>query len=191
MRRIIYWVHISVDGHISGPNGEFDWPAMSDELSEYSHAMNEHVDTFLYGRVVWEMMSSFWPNAESISDHPHDIYFAPIWRAMPKVVVSRTLQSADWNARIIGENLEEEIRALKDQPGKDILLTGGSGLAASLTDLGLIDEYRIAVHPVVLGGGPRSFPEGKERLNFKLVDSRTFDSRVVLLHYTRLHGDLA
>ena len=185
MRKIIYWVHISVDGHISGPNGEFDWPQMSGELSAYSHAMNDHVDTFLYGRVVWEMMSSYWPQAESISDDPHDLHFAPIWRAMPKVVVSRTLKSADWNARIISDNLAEEIGALKNQPGKDILLTGGSGLAASLTDLGLIDEYQIIVHPVVLGGGPRAFPEGKERLNFNLIETRAFDNRVVLLRYTR------
>jgi dihydrofolate reductase len=185
MRKIIYWVHISVDGHISGPNGEFDWPMMTDQLADYSHALDERVDTFLYGRVVWEMMSSYWPQAESMSDDAHDLYFAPIWRAKPKVVVSRTLQSADWNAQVIGSNLEEEIRALKERPGKDILLTGGAGLAASLTDLGLIDEYHIAVHPVVLGGGPRAFPEGKERLNFTLVESRTFDSRVVLLRYTR------
>jgi dihydrofolate reductase len=185
MRKIIYWVHISVDGHISGPNGEFDWPQMSGELSANTHPKNDHVDTYLYGRVVWEMMSSFLPQAVSKSDDPHDLHIAPIWRAMPKVVVTRTLKSADWNARIISDNLAEEIGALKSQPGKDILLTGGSGLAASLTDLGLIDEYQIIVHPVVLGGGPRAFPEGKERLNFTLAETRSFDKRVVLLRYTR------
>ncbi len=185
MRKIIYWVHISVDGHISGPNGEFDWPAMTDELSAYSHAMTEHVDTFLYGRVVWEMMSSYWPAIDETAEHAHDRHFAPIWRDMPKVVVSRTLKTAGWNTRVISDRLEEQIGELKNRPGKDILLTGGAGLAASLTELGLIDEYQIVVHPVVLGGGPRAFPEGKERLNFTLVESRTFDSRVVLMRYTR------
>ena len=111
MRKIVYWVHISIDGHISGPNGEFDWPYMSGELAEYSHTMTEEADTFLYGRKVWEMMSYYWPQAESMSDDPHDLYFAPIWREMPKVVVSRTLESAKWNARIIRDNLAEEIGA--------------------------------------------------------------------------------
>ncbi len=186
MRKIIYWVHTSVDGHISGPNGEFDWPAMGPELSAYSHALHEEVDTLLYGRHVWEMMSGFWPQAESLSDDDHDLYFAPIWRRTPKVVVSRTLKTADWNTRIINSDVADEISALKRAAGKHILLTGGAGLAASLTDLGFIDEYQVIVHPVVLGGGQRAFPEGKDRLTFSLMESRVFDSRSVLLRYARI-----
>jgi dihydrofolate reductase len=185
MRKIIHFVHESLDGFIEGPNGEFDWPVMGPELSDYGVALNARVDTFMYGRVVWEMMSDFWPRAETMSNDEHDLRFAPVWRATPKIVVSRTLETAGWNTRVIGQNVAEEIPALKEQPGKDILLTGGSNLAASLTELGLIDEYQIVVHPVVLGGGKPLFHEPKERMNLTLIGSRTFDSRAVLLRYER------
>jgi len=185
MRKIIYWVHASIDGHIAGPNGEFDWPAVGPELFAYSDRMNEQVDTLLYGRAVWEMMAAYWPTAdadpETTDDHARG--FAPFWRATPKVVVSRTLEEAGWNARVIGKNLAEEITDLKARPGKDILLTGGAEVAASLTDLGLLDDYRIVIHPVVLGGGPRLFLEPKDRIGMRLTDSRTFDSQTVLLRY--------
>jgi dihydrofolate reductase len=185
MRKIIYWVHTSLDGHIDGPNGEFDWPAMGEELSAYSHALNDTVDTFLYGRAVWDMMSGFWPHAESMSTHPHDLRFAPIWRKTPKIVVSRTLEKPGLNTRVIGENVAEELTALKAQPGKHLLLTGGSRLASSLTELGLIDEYLVVVHPVVLGGGKPLFQPRDERINLNLVETRSFDNRTVLLRYTR------
>ncbi len=187
MRKIIYWVHTSVDGYIAGPNGEFDWPALGPELFGYSETINEQVDTLLYGRVVWDMFAAYWPtadaNPETADDHTRA--FAPFWRRTPKVVVSRTLEKADWDARVIGKNLAEEVTELKRQPGKDILLTGGAQLAGSLTELGLLDDYRIVVHPVVLGGGPRLFPEQNDRVNLTLADSRTFDSQTVLLRYER------
>lgn len=183
MRKLIYWVHTSLDGHIEGPNGEFDWPALGPELSAYSHTLTERVDCFLYGRAVWDMMSGFWPNAESMSTDEHDLHFAPIWRATPKIVFSRTLERADWNTRVISGDLADEVTALKEQPGNDLLLSGGSQLAASLTKLGLIDDYLVIVHPVVLGGGKPLFLPPKDRVNLRLVDTRTFDSRTVLLHY--------
>jgi dihydrofolate reductase len=189
MRKVIYWVHASIDGHIAGPNGEFDWPAIGPELTAYSEGLHERVDTFLFGRVVWDMMSGFWPNAESMSSDEHDLKFAPIWRQTPKIVFSRTLEKADWNTRVISENIAEELTALKQEPGKDMLLTGGSKLAATLTDLGQIDEYHIAVHPVVLGGGTPLFPKPKDRVNMRLVQSRAFDGRSVLLHYERADQD--
>jgi len=185
MRKIIYYVHASVDGHIDGPTGEFDWPVMGPELSAYSYALNDRVDTFLYGRVVWEMMSGFRPHAESMSDDPHDLRFAPIWRATPKIVFSRTLRTADWNTRVIGGDLAAEITTLEQQPGKDLLLTGGSTLAGALTDLGPIDEYHIVVHPVVLGGGRPLFRDPRQRITLRLAGSRVLDGRTVLLHYQR------
>ncbi|MGH3378374.1 MAG: dihydrofolate reductase family protein, partial [Actinoallomurus sp.] len=94
MRKIIYLAHVSLDGYIDGPNGEFDWPGMGPELSAYAFGLHDRVDTLLYGRVVWEMMSAFWPNAESMSGHEHDLAFAPYWRETPKVVFSRTLEKA-------------------------------------------------------------------------------------------------
>lgn len=183
MRKVVYWVHTSVDGFIAGPNGEFDWPAMGPELSAWSDSINDRVGTFLYGRVVWELMAGYWPTADQISDHPHDLAFAKVWREMPKVVFSRTLTEAGWGARV-ATDAEAEVRALKAQPGKDLLLTGGAGLAATLAAADLIDEYQVVVHPVVLGGGKRLFPLS-DRFDLKLTGTRTFDGRAVLLNYHR------
>ncbi|PZF88162.1 dihydrofolate reductase family protein [Micromonospora deserti] len=184
MRKLVYWVHQSVDGFIEGPNGEFDWPAMGPELSAYSFELTDRADTFLYGRKVWGLMSWYWPRAEQISQDPHDLRFAPVWRRTPKIVISRTLESAEYEARVIGRALGAEIAELKAQPGGELLLTGGSGAAAALTGLGLIDEYQVVVHPVVLGGGTPVFPD-KERLDLRLVETRSFDGRSVLLRYVR------
>lgn len=183
MRKVVYWVHTSVDGFIAGPNGEFDWPAMGPELSAWSDSINDRVDTFMYGRVVWELMAGYWPTADQISDHPHDLTFAKVWRETPKIVFSRTLTEAGWGARV-ATDVEAEVRALKAQPGKDLLLTGGAGLAATLGAADLIDEYQVVVHPVVLGGGKRLFPLS-ERFDLKLTETRTFDGRAVLLNYHR------
>ncbi|SCL36842.1 Dihydrofolate reductase [Micromonospora rhizosphaerae] len=184
MRKLVYWVHQSVDGFIEGPNGEFDWPAMGPELSAYSFELTGRADAFLYGRRVWELMSWYWPRAESRSQDPHDLAFAPIWRRTPKIVISRTLESAEFDARVIGRDLATEVAALKAQPGGELLLTGGSGAAAALTELGLIDEYQVVVHPVVLGGGKPVFP-AKDRLDLRLAETRGFDGRSVLLRYAR------
>lgn len=184
MRKIIFWVHTSIDGYIDGPQGEFDWPVMGEELSAYSESLGDRCDTFLYGRGVWEGMVSFWPNAESMSNHPHVLEFAPRWRATPKIVFSTTLKTDDWAERIISDDLVKEVTDLKNRPGKDLLLTGGSSLAAALTEHGLIDEYHIAIHPVVLGGGRPLFAPTQNRLNLYLTNTQTLDSQVVVTHYT-------
>jgi dihydrofolate reductase len=180
MRKIIYWVHASVDGFVDGPNGEFDWPVMGPELSAYSESLDRRVDTLLFGRPVWQMMVGFWPNAESISDDPHVAAFAPFWRATPKIVFSRGYPGDEWTDRVIRDDLRGEVTALKARPGADLLLTGGSNLAAALTELGLIDEYHVAVHPVVLGGGRKLFAEPKQRLNLQLMESGVLDGQVVV-----------
>ncbi|MFB9909361.1 dihydrofolate reductase family protein [Allokutzneria oryzae] len=179
MSRIVHFVHQSADGFIEGPNGEFDWPTMGPELSAYSRSLSESADAFLYGRVVWEMMSSFWPKAEEHSTDEHDLAFAPLWREAPKVVVSRTLTAADWNTRVVSD--VAELSAL-DQ---ELVLFGGSELAASLTEHDLVDEYQIFVHPVVLGGGKPVFKDPGKRFDLRLAESRVFDSNVVLLRYQR------
>lgn len=183
MRKVVYWVHTSIDGYIAGPHGEFDWPELTPELSDYSDEMTERVGLFIYGRVVWDLMSSYWPTADQVSDHPYTTRFAPIWRATPKVVFSRTLMKAAWNT-LVTADVETTTRRLRAEEGKDIMLTGGAELAATLAGLDLIDEYQVVVHPVVLGGGKRVFPI-HERLSFKLTDTRAFDNRAVLLNYTR------
>ncbi|MFC5261170.1 dihydrofolate reductase family protein [Kribbella qitaiheensis] len=180
MRKIIQFVHTSLDGYIEGPNGEFDWPQLGPELEEYGRELHGRADTFLYGRVTWEMMSGFWPQAESMSDDPHDLAFAPIWRKTPKVVVSTGLTHADWNTTVINRDVAARLTAMKEQPGGVIILTGGSTLAGNLTELGLLDEVQMVVHPVVLGGGKQLFKEGTPRHPVDLLESRTFDGRVVL-----------
>lgn len=183
MRKLIHFVHTSLDGFIEGPNGEFDWPLMGPELSDYNVGSTDEEPTFVYGRKVWEMMVGFWPTAESVSDHPHDLKFAPIWRKAPKVVVSTTLKEAGWNTTIISDDLAARFTELKQQPGGDLQINGGAELAANLTELGLIDEYHVVVHPVVLGGGKRLYEDGKPRRPMKLLESRTFDGQNVLLRY--------
>ncbi|TDV42264.1 dihydrofolate reductase family protein [Actinophytocola oryzae] len=183
MRKVIYWVHTSIDGFIAGPNGEFDWPLLTPELSEYSDLMSDRVGVFLYGRVVWDLMSGYWPTADQVADDPHSVKFAPIWRETPKVVFSRTLTEAGWNARVTAD-LEGTVRALRAEDGKDMVLTGGAETAAALASHDLIDEYQVVVHPVVLGGGKRIFPVA-ERLGLRLAETRAFDDRAVLLSYRR------
>ncbi|MFG1676054.1 dihydrofolate reductase family protein [Micromonospora sp. NPDC049282] len=185
MGKVIYWVHQSVDGFIEGPNGEFDWPAMGDELSAYSLELTERAGAFVYGRRVWEMMSYYWPQVESISDHPHDLAFAPIWRRTPKVVVSRTLAEADHGALVVGGgDLAKEFTEVRARFDGDLLVTGGTGAAAALTALGLVDEYQVVVHPVLLGGGKQLLPD-LARQDLRLTGTRGFDGRSVLLRYER------
>jgi dihydrofolate reductase len=184
MRKIIYFVHQTLDGYIEGPDREFDWAQVGPELSAYSQELDDQVDAILYGRLVWEMMLSFWPEADSTSDHPHVLAYAPIWRAKPKIVVSSTLTSADWNTRVIGADLVQNLTELKQEPGKDVVLMGGRKLAAGVAAAGLLDEYRIVVHPIVLGAGRPLFEEQSDRTKLTLVESRTFDANSVLLRYT-------
>lgn len=185
MGTVTYGVHTSVDGFIEGPNGEFDWPEMGEELSAYSIGQAERADAFVYGRRVWEMMSSYWPQVESISDHPHDLAFAPVWRRTPKVVVSRTLAEASHGAVVVGGgDLAKEFAEVRERFPGDLQVTGGTGAATALAALGLVDEYQVIVHPVVLGGGRQVLPD-LARQGLRLVETRTFDGRSVLLRYAR------
>ncbi|MFD6067899.1 dihydrofolate reductase family protein [Amycolatopsis lurida] len=182
MRKLVYAVHTSLDGRIEGPDGEFDWADMGPELSAHSQELTDRADTLLYGRRVWDMMSSFWPRAEEISDHPHDLAYAPVWRKTPKIVFSRTLKEADWNTEVIDGDLAGRVAELKGRPGNDLLLMGGAELATAIAGHGLIDEVHLVVHPVVLGGGKQVFGGGA-RTDLRLTGTRTMDGRAVLLTY--------
>ncbi|MBC9711583.1 dihydrofolate reductase family protein [Streptomyces sp. TRM66268-LWL] len=181
---LIHFLTQSADGYIEGPDGEFDWPHMGPELSAYSQALGDKADAFLYGRKVWDMMSGFWPKAEEYSDDPHDLAFAPIWRAMPKYVVSRTLEKADWNTEVISTDVAAEVAALKEG-GKQIMMFGGSELATELTDAGLIDEWVLVINPVFLGGGKPAYGPMAGRTRLRQVESRVMDGKVTLLRFVR------
>ncbi|MFJ5827852.1 dihydrofolate reductase family protein [Streptomyces sp. NPDC093089] len=180
--RIIHFVHQSLDGFIAGPDGEFDWPAMGPELSAYTDELIDGDTVFLYGRKVWDLMSGYWPNAEQYSQDPHDLAFAPVWRAAPKVVVSRTLAGTDpgHNTTVVSGDVAAELTALA-ATGKNLVLFGGAELAAHLGAHGAVDEYRVVVHPVVLGGGTPAFRPAEHRTELETVETRIFDGRSVLL----------
>ncbi|MFG2627430.1 dihydrofolate reductase family protein [Streptomyces sp. NPDC048473] len=185
MRKIVLMMSMSLDGFIEGPDREIDWHLVDDEL--HSH-FNEHLSTmggFLDGRVTHELMAEFWPTADSDPSSTGLVAeFAAIWRNMPKIVFSRTLERADWNTTIMREVDVDEMMALKAQPGGDLSL-GGADLAESFMGHDLIDEYRIYVHPVLIGRGKPLFPASDARTGLHLAETRTFGNGVVLLRYER------
>jgi dihydrofolate reductase len=187
MRNIVMMISVSLDGYVAGPNGELDWHLVDEELHAHFNEQLGAMSAFLDGRVMHEMMAEFWPTAdEDPASAPTIVEYARIWRDMPKFVYSRTLERADWNTTVVRDVVPEEVRALKAQPGGDMAL-GGPDLAASFRRHDLIDEYRLYVHPIVLGRGKPLFPpsESDAITELVLVETRTFASGVVLLHYRR------
>jgi dihydrofolate reductase len=186
MRKLSLWMQITLDGYTEGKNGEFDWPIVEPELHQYFLDELSQAGMFVYGRRVWEGMAAYWPTADADPNaNPFQAGYARLWRPMPKLVLSRTLIDADWNTTILADNIATTIEALKCQPGGDIFCFGGSTAAATLIDLDLIDEYRLNVHPVVLGAGSPLFPSQERRDALRLVSARTFDDAVVHLRYER------
>jgi dihydrofolate reductase len=182
MRKVIYSMGVSLDGFIAGPNGEIDWSAPDEELHRFHNQQTRELGAHLCGRRLYEVMA-YWETAhEQPSLSEHELEFARIWQQMPKIVFSKTLAEIEGNARLVRDGAAEEVAKLKEQPGKD-LAVGGAGLASSLIELGLVDEYRLFVSPVVLGGGTPYFPALEERIDLDLVETRTFGSRVVYLRY--------
>jgi len=185
MRKIILMMSVSVDGFIEGPDRELDWQMVDDELHSHFNEQLGAMGAFLNGRVTHELMAGFWPTADRdpSSTRPM-VEFARIWRDMPKIVFSRTLDRAGWNTTVVREVVAEEIQELKAQPGGDMVL-GGADLAAAFMRHDLIDEYRLYVHPVVIGRGKPLFQPSDVRVNLRLAETRTFGNGVVLLRYQR------
>lgn len=157
MRKIIVWMSVSLDGFFEGPNHELDWQKVDDELHQHFNDELSRMSAFLDGRRTYELMAGFWPTADQDPGSSAPTReFAGIWRDMPKLVYSRTLERADWNSTIVREVVPEQVLALKAAPGSDMVI-GGADLAATFRRLDLIDEYRIYLHPVVIGGASRCF----------------------------------
>ncbi|MER5846650.1 dihydrofolate reductase family protein [Streptomyces sp. NPDC002012] len=185
MRKIILMMSMSLDGFIEGPDREIDWHLVDDELHIHFNEQLRTMGGFLDGRVTYQLMADFWPTADSDPSSTGPMAeFAAIWRDMPKTVFSRTLERADWNTTIMREVDVDEITALKARPGGDLAL-GGADLAASFMRHDLIDEYRIYVHPVLIGRGKPLFPASDARTHRRLAETRTFGNGVVLLRYER------
>ena len=185
MRKIILMMSLSLDGFIEGPDRELDWHLVDDELHSHFNEELSAMGALLHGRVTYELMARFWPTADTDpSSTGPMVEFARIWRDMPKFVFSRTLERADWNTTVVRDVVAEEITALAAQPGGDMVL-GGADLAAAFTRLDLIDEYRLYVHPVVIGPGKPLFQPSDVKVDLRLAENRAFGNGVVLLRYQR------
>jgi dihydrofolate reductase len=187
MRKLIYSMGVSLDGFIAGPDGDFDWSAPDEERHRFHNEQTRELGAHLCGRRLYETMV-YWETAEeqsSLADY--ELEFARIWQALPKIVFSKTLETVEGNTKLVRDGVAEEVAKLKGEPGKDIGV-GGAALASSLMKLGLIDEFRPFVNPVVVGGGTPFFPALNEQIDLELVETRTFGSRVVYLRYQRVEG---
>ena len=182
MRKLIYSMGTSLDGFIAGPDGDIDWSAPDEELHRFHNEQTRELDVHLCGRRLYETMV-YWETADR-DPAANDVIveFARIWQALPKIVFSTSLETVEGNARLASGGLAEEVAWLKREDGADIAV-GGAGLAGECARLGLIDEYRLFVSPVVLGGGTRFFPALDERVDLSLVETRTFGSRVQYMRY--------
>ena len=188
MRKLIYSMNVSLDGCIAGPDGAPDWTVPDEEVFRFHIQQMQETGVYLCGRRLYEAMV-YWETAEESPLAADRVEFAQIWKVLPKVVFSTTLQSVVGNTRLARDGVGEEVSRLKEQPGKDIAV-GGAGLARACMKLELIDEWRLFVNPVLLGGGTPYFPSLDERINLESVETRTLGSRVAYLRYRRLPDGL-
>ena len=188
MRRLIYSMTVSLDGFIAAPDGSIDWSVPDEELFRFHTQQVQETGVQLCGRRLYETML-YWETVQEASLPEEHVEFAQIWKALPKVVFSTTLESVVGNTRLAREGVGQEVARLKEQAGKDIAV-GGAGLARACMKLGLIDEWRVFVSPVLLGGGTPYVPPLDEAISLELVDTQTFGARVVYLRYRPVPSDL-
>jgi dihydrofolate reductase len=185
MRKIISFMHISLDGYVAGLNGEMDWIKVDEEIFNYVGKRISEGDTALYGRITYQMMENYWPTA---GDKPaatkHDIEHSKWYNKVHKVVLSRTMKAPGLtNTKIISDNLAGIINEIKQQTGKDILLFGSPTATHSLIQLNLIDGYWLFVNPIILGRGIPLFVDIKDKIKLKLLTTRQFTCGVTELNY--------
>ena len=186
MRKLISFMHISLDGFVAGPNGEMNWIKLGEEIFDHVGKRIGETDTALYGRVTYQMMENYWPTA---GDKPkaskHDIEHSKWYSKVHKVVLSKTMKDASlFNTEIISGNLSEKINEVKQQAGKDILLFGSPTATHSLIQLDLIDGYWLFVNPIILGQGIPLFVDIKDKIKLNLLTTRQFTCGVAELNYT-------
>ncbi|MEV4940819.1 dihydrofolate reductase family protein [Streptomyces zaomyceticus] len=183
MRSVTYSMGVSLDGYIVGPDGGFDWTAPEDDVFRFWIEQIRGVGVHLLGRRLYETML-YWETADqdpSIDEDTRE--WIALWNPLPKVVFSTTLTSVQGNARLASGGVAEEIERLRAEPGVGDIAIGGATLAAEVAEAGLIDEYQIMVHPVLVGGGIPFFARLERQVDLELVETRTFNSRVVHLRY--------
>jgi len=188
MRNLIFFMHTSLDGFVTGPNGEMDWIKLDDDLFDFVATMTDKADTALYGRVTYEMMESYWPKAgEQPNATKHDKEHSAWYNKVSKVVLSKTINETGLiNTKVISDQLTDNINKIKNLEGKNILIFGSPGASHSLLGLGLIDEFWLFVNPILLGRGKPLFTGMNESINLRLAETKTFACGVIALHYAKL-----
>jgi dihydrofolate reductase len=186
MRKIISFMHISLDGFVAGPNGEMNWIKVDEEIFDHVGKRIGESDTALYGRVTYEMMENYWPTAGDEPDaSKHDIEHSRWYNKAQKIVLSKTMKGADLtNTTIISDNLSDRINEIKQQDGEEVLLFGSPTATHSLIQLNLIDGYWLFVNPIILGRGIPLFADIKDKIKLKLLTTRQFSCGVTELNYT-------
>jgi dihydrofolate reductase len=183
VRDVVYIASISVDGFLAAEDEDNAWVVPDRELHRHFNELEGSFDTHLYGRRMYELMSEFWPTADETADAPdYVVEYARLWRAMPKVVFSKSLSHVDWNSRLFGGDALEEVARLKAQPGKSMSI-GGAVLATSLAQNGLIDEFRFYVMPTIVGSGTPIFPTLGRHIDLSTLEVCKFGGGAVLLRY--------
>lgn len=188
MRKLIFFMHTSLDGFVVGVNGEMDWIKFDDSLFDFVDTMTDKADAALYGRVTYEMMQGYWPNAgKQPNASKHDKNHSAWYSKISKIVLSKTMSEKGLeNTKVISDRLADNINKIKKQDGKNILIFGSPRASHSLLSEGLIDEFWLFVNPVLLGKGIPLFKVITETINLKLVESKTFSCGVIALHYEKI-----
>ena len=181
-RAVTYSLSMSLDGYIVGPDGGFDWSEPDEELFRFATDEVRALGVHVLGRRLYEAMC-YWHTIDPQELDPLEREFADLWNPLPKVVFSRTLDSVDPSARLATGGLTQEVGRLRAEPGEGPIAIGGATLAREAAALDLIDEYRVRVYPVQVGGGTPYFAHDERRRDLELVDTRTFDCGVVFLHH--------
>lgn len=183
MRKVIFALSQSLDGFIESADGRLDWATVDEEIHRHFNDLEDSIDIQLYGRRLYETMVAHWPTADKNPTAPdYEVEYARIWQSKERIVFSNTLTQVDESSRLFSGDIVTEITKLKEQPGKDIVV-GGPTLAATFMRLGLIDEYRVYIHPIILGGGKPMFGPLDNRIDLRLIETHTFNSGIVLLKY--------
>lgn len=188
MRKIVQFMHVSLDGFVAGPNGEMDWITVDETLFDYANDRTDKSDAALYGRNTFMMMDGYWPTADKEPNaSKHDRTHAAWYRKVDKYVLSHTLKSdPSKKLHVIGKDLVNEIKELKKGPGEEILIFGSPSAGHSLAQLGLVDEYWLFINPIFLGKGIPMFKGLHDMTKLKLQKTHAFDNGVVCLNYRKL-----
>ena len=183
MGRLTYLLNVSADGYVETPDRSLDWASVDDELHSWFNEQMRGLDATLYGRRTYELMAGHWPYSEDDPEATETMReFGRIWRPLPKIVFSSTLDSVDWNSRLARGDPAEELARVRTEFGGDIGVAGAT-LAASFVRRGLVDEFRLVVHPVVIGAGMPYFPPLESPLRLRLRETHRFSSGVMYLAY--------